>query len=221
MRLRKILLFCTILIFILVVSFLIFEIKLYPIVEKAALAESRNLATLTLNNAIYDVLTDERTGDGDYVRLERGDGGEIVSLTTDTMRINLVKSLISQEVEKRLGQGETTVYIPLGNITGIKLLSGRGPYIKVKTMPVRSVVTDIGAVFLESGINQTWHRVVLKVDADFGVMILSRTVECRVSDAVVLSDTVIVGKVPDSFTDINKIEDELLGDVVDFSASSN
>lgn len=219
MHLRKLLLFCVVLVLVLLVSFLIFELKLYPIVEKAALAESRNLATLTLNEAIYDVLTD--VGDGDYVRLEKGAGGEIVSLTTDTTRVNLVKSLISKEVEKRLGKGETTVYIPFGNITGIKLLSGRGPCIKVKTMPVRSVTTDIGAAFLESGINQTWHRVVLKVDADFGVMILSRTVDCRVSDAVVLSDTVIVGKVPEAFTDINKIEDELLGDVVDFSASVN
>ena len=219
MHLRKLLLFCVVLVLVLLVSFLIFELKLYPIVEKAALAESRNLATLTLNEAIYDVLTD--VGEGDYVRLEKGAGGEIVSLTTDTTRVNLVKSLISKEVEKRLGKGETTVYIPFGNITGIKLLSGRGPCIKVKTMPVRSVTTDIGAAFLESGINQTWHRVVLKVDADFGVMILSRTVDCRVSDAVVLSDTVIVGKVPDAFTDINKIEDELLGDVVDFSASVN
>jgi len=218
-HLRKLLLFCVVLVLVLLVSFLIFELKLYPIVEKAALAESRNLATLTLNEAIYDVLTD--VGDGDYVRLEKGAGGEIVSLTTDTTRVNLVKSLISKEVEKRLGKGETTVYIPFGNITGIKLLSGRGPCIKVKTMPVRSVTTDIGAAFLESGINQTWHRVVLKVDADFGVMILSRTVDCRVSDAVVLSDTVIVGKVPEAFTDINKIEDELLGDVVDFSASVN
>lgn len=221
MRYRRILLLFAVLIFILFVSFLIFELKLYPIVEKAALAESRNLATVTLNEAIYEVLTDERAGEGDYVRLERGENGEIVSLTTDTTRVNIVKSLISKEVEKRLGQGDVTVYIPFGNITGIKLLSGRGPCIKVKTMPVRSVVTDIGAAFLESGINQTWHRVVLKVDADFGIMVLSRTVECRVSDVVVLSDTVIVGKVPDAFTDINKIEDELLGDVVDFSASVN
>ena len=192
---RKILMLCVILISVLIFCFLIFELKLYPIIEKAALAESRNLATLTLNEAIYDVLTD--VGEGDYVRLEKGEGGEIVSLTTDTTRVNLVKSLISREVEKRLGREETEVSIPLGNITGIKLLSGHGPRIKVKTMPVRSVVTDIGSAFLESGINQTWHRVVLSVDADFGVMILSRSVECRVSDTVVLSDTVIVGKVPD------------------------
>lgn len=216
---RKLILFCAVFVLFLLVSFFIFELKLYPIIEKAAVVESRNLATLTLNEAIYDVLTD--VGEGDYVRLERGEGGEIVSLTTDTTRVNLVKSLISREVEKRLGGEETEISIPLGNVTGIKLLSGHGPRIRVKTMPVRSVVTDIGAAFLESGINQTWHRVVLKVDADFGVMILSRTVECRVSDSVVLSDTVIVGKVPDAFTDINKIEDELLGDVVDFSASLN
>ena len=33
-----------------------------------------------------------------------------------------------------------------------------------------------------------------------------------------LVDTVIVGRVPDSYTDIEKIDDETLGDIVDFKA---
>jgi sporulation protein YunB len=217
---RKLLFFLVIFAIVLVFSLFIFEIKLFPIIEKMAIAESRNYATLSINRAIYDVLSLEGV-QGDYVELERGEGGEIVSLTTDTYRVNLVKSLVSREVEKCMDAEGAELLIPLGNITGIKLLSGRGPKIKVKTSPVRSVVTDIGSVFAESGINQTWHRVLLHIDADFGVMVLSRSMECHVSDTVVLADTVIVGRVPDAYTDINKIEDELLGDVVDFSASSN
>lgn len=204
---------------VLIVSFLLFETKLFPITERIAVAEGRNLATVTVNQVIYDVLQENDAGG--LVTLERGSGGEIVSLIADTERINLIKSLVSSRVEERLSKGYGELSIPLGSLTGVKLLSGRGPDIRIKALPVRSVTTDIGAVFLEAGINQTWHRVVLNVSLDLDMMILLHTIDCHVSDTVVLTDTVIVGRVPDAYTDINKIEDELLGDVVDFSASSN
>ncbi len=201
------------------ILFLLFEMKLFPIIERLAIAEGRSFATVTVNSAIYDVLQENESGG--LVTLERGSDGEIVSLTADAERINLIKSLVSREVQARLSKGKKELSIPLGSLTGIKLLSGRGPDICIKALPVRSVVTDIGAVFLEAGINQTWHRVVLNVTLDLDMMVLSHAIDCHVTDTVVLTDTVIVGRVPDAYTDINKIEDELLGDVVDFSASSN
>ncbi|MBQ9975206.1 MAG: hypothetical protein IJP16_01760 [Clostridia bacterium] len=201
------------------ILFLLFEMKLFPIIERLAIAEGRSFATVTVNGAIYDVLQENESGG--LVTLERGSGGEIVSLSADTERINLIKSLVSREVQARLSDGKSELSIPLGSLTGIKLLSGRGPNICVKALPVRSVTTDIGAVFLEAGINQTWHRVVLNVTLELDMLVLSHAIDCHVSDTVVLTDTVIVGRVPDAYTDINKIEDELLGDVVDFSASSN
>ena len=216
---RRLVFICIILCLILTTAFLIFEIKLFPIIEKMAIAEGKNLATATLNESIYSVIRDN--GADDVVLLEYGDSGEIVSLTTDATRVNLIKSMISCDIESRLSDNPTKLKIPLGSLTGIKLLSGRGPDICIKALPVRSVTTDIGAVFLEAGINQTWHRVVLNVSLDLDMLVLSHAIDCHVSDTVVLTDTVIVGRVPDAYTDINKIEDELLGDVVDFSASSN
>jgi len=200
--------------------FVIFEFKLYPIVERAAVASGRRKATLAVNEAVLSVLSGEI--EGEFVILERGEDGSVVSLKSNAEKINLVKGLIVKEVEKSLSKaGDEEILIPVGSMTGVKMLSGRGPEIGVKTLPVRSVSVDVASVFLESGINQTWHRLLLQVEADFTVMVLSRKIDCRISDTIVLADTVIVGRVPDAYTDINKIEDELLGDVVDFSASSN
>lgn len=219
---RRVIIILSLTLLLLFGFFLVFEFTLYPLVERAALASSRRLATATVNEAVLEVLSSGALGGEEFIRLEKGEDGSVTSLTSNAEKINLVKALIVREVEKRLSDtGAGDVSIPIGNLTGIKLLSGRGPSLRVRLVPARSVRVDVVSVFLESGINQTWHRLLLKVEADFTVMVLSRRLDCRVSDTVVMSDTVIVGRVPDAYTDINKIEDELLGDVVDFSASSN
>jgi sporulation protein YunB len=135
--------------------------------------------------------------------------------------VGITRAIVSNIREGKIVQGEQRISIPLGNLTGLKLLSGKGPKIKVEVLPVRSVVAEVSSAFSESGINQSWHKIILNVKTNFGVMVLSRSISCNVSDSIVLADTVIVGNVPDAYTDINKIEDEELGDVVDFAASSN
>lgn len=198
---------------------LIFEIKLFPIIEKVAISKGQNRATVIINDAIREVM--DELGQEDFIVCEKNSDGSIAVLCADTYKINLVKSLVAKKIEGKIVQGEQRISIPLGNLTGLKLLSGKGPKIKVEVLPVRSVVAEVSSAFSESGINQSWHKIILNVKTNFGVMVLSRSISCNVSDSIVLADTVIVGKVPDAYTDINKIEDEELGDIVDFAASSN
>ena len=217
---KKILVVFTLLFVTAFFGFLYFELRLFPIVEKMSASLCRNYATRIINESVQEVML-TRVGEEEIVRFQKNDAGEIVSLSTDARRINLIKSYVSLEVEKRISKGKSTLEIPVGNLVGAKVFSGRGPRIKVKLTPVRSVVSDTASLFSESGINQTLHKVYLKVELDVGMMVLSRPLDCRVSDTVVICETVIVGKVPDAYTDINKIEDEVLGDIVDFSASAN
>ena len=201
--------------------FLYVELRLFPIVEKMSEALCRNYATRIINESVQEVMLTQVGEKDEIVHFQKNEAGEIVSLSTNTRQVNLIKSYVSLEVEKRIAEGKSVLQIPLGNILGMKTLSGRGPKIKVRLTPVRSVVSDISSLFSESGINQTWHKVFLKVELDVGMMVLSRPLDCRVSDTVVICENIIVGKVPDAYTDINKIEDEALGDIVDFSASAN
>jgi hypothetical protein len=50
------------------------------------------------------------------------------------------------------------------------------------------------------------------------IVILASTHTVETSDSIVIADTVIVGKVPDGYTAINKADNELIGDIVDFRA---
>ncbi len=218
---RKIFIILSVLIITVFFLFLYVEFKLFPIVEKMSYSLCRNYATRIINESVQEVMLVQVGEQDEIIRFQKNEAGEIVSLSTDARLVNLIKSYVSLEVERRISEGKSVLQIPLGNILGMKTLSGRGPKIKVRLTPVRSVVSDISSIFSESGINQTLHKVFLKVEMDVGMMVLSRSLDCRVSDTVVICETVIVGKVPDAYTDINKIEDEVLGDIVDFSASAN
>ena len=218
---KKFRFFSSLAIGVFLILFLILEFGLFPVVERLAITKSRNFATIVINEAVRDTLVSGEEFEKEFVHLSRDAEGNVVSLFTDTYLVNLLKSRVSVEIEKRLNGEDTVLSIPIGNLTGIKLFSGKGPNLKIRLTPARSITTDVVSTFLESGINQTWHRVFIQVEVDVGLILLSRSLDCRVSDSIVVSDSVIVGKVPDAYTDINKIEDELLGDVVDFSASAN
>ena len=53
--------------------------------------------------------------------------------------------------------------MPLGTITGIPMLSGVGPKITMKFTPVGAVLSDFDSEFVAAGINQTVHRVKLRL----------------------------------------------------------
>ena len=53
--------------------------------------------------------------------------------------------------------------------------------------------------FTDAGINQTLHRLLLELSAELRVLIPAGTVTARVYTDVTLAETLIVGRVPDSY----------------------
>ncbi len=191
--------------------------QLSPIVHTRAEQYSRSHATKIINSAVEEVLTN-----GDYsrlVELDTDNEGNIKSLTCDSSSVNGLKNRVSLRILELLSDADKrALKIPLGNLSGIYLLSGRGTELTVRLIPSDSILTHVESSFETVGINQTWHKVVMKITLRLGIIVLGEHSEIEISESIVLADTVIVGKVPSSYTDINKIDDETLGDVVDFRA---
>ena len=95
------------------------------------------------------------------------------------------------------------IEIPLGNLFGSKLFSGTGPYIPVKIMSVTSVNSSLENEFLSVGINQTMHKIYIDAIIDLSVMVPGYESVVSVSTTVLIAETVIVGKVPDTYIDFN------------------
>ena len=99
-----------------------------------------------------------------------------------------------------------TLDIPLGNLAGGMLLTGRGFPVRIKLVPIGDVSGEIYSEFSETGINQTLHRIYLRVRVSMNMIVASDTVRLELADDILVAETVIVGRVPDAYTAINRFE---------------
>ena len=84
----------------------------------------------------------------------------------------------------------------LGSFTGINLLAGRGPGVKIRISSVGNVETDVRSEFTSQGINQTLHRIYLQVKCEVIILTPFENLKKDITNQVLLAENVIVGKIP-------------------------
>ena len=70
-------------------------------------------------------------------------------------------------------------------------------------MSVTSVNSSLENEFISVGINQTMHKIYIDATIDLSVMVPGYESVVSVSTTVLIAETVIVGKVPDTYIDFN------------------
>jgi sporulation protein YunB len=192
-----------------VLAILALRAKIDPLTAQLAQAQVSNLASHTINQAVAQALKQDDIQYGDLINLERDTSGNITALTTNMLGMNRLKtgllSLLDGEEYDITGE---LLNIPLGNLSGIQLLSGRGPSIPVKVLAVSSTDAWFTGEFTEAGINQTLHRIMLTVTLDVLLLLPTGTVSQTVSTEVCVAETVLLGQVPDSYTYFNGFGNE-------------
>ena len=159
----------------------------------------RASTTIAVNDAVYYTLGDEMRYD-DLVTVIRGDNGDVLSFSANALKINKIArdtASISQSNLKNLSLNG--IPIPLGALTGIEAFAGLGPNIYFRIIPVSSVSCGFSSDFASVGINQTKHSIYLNVVADISIVMPSRTENFAVVTQILVGESVIVGKVPDTF----------------------
>ena len=189
--------------------------RLSAVVRQYAEARVRYIATLAMNEAISEAMVS-----GEYQNLisfEKNGDGDIQALKTDMVRINQMKAGIVKGITQNLANINTSsISVPLGNLLGSQLFSGRGPRIAVRLVPVGSVQALIVSAFSSAGINQTKHEIIVEAVATVSVIMLGRSVTCEVKTNVGMTDVILVGKVPDSYTYIDDTRDGLVEKINDY-----
>jgi sporulation protein YunB len=172
-----------------------------PLTEELALASISDIASNVINQAVQEQLEDESVSYSTLVQLERDSDGSITALTTNMQEMNRFKTGLLTRLDEDVTQIDPDeVSIPLGNLTGIQLLSGRGPSIPVKILSLSSSDAEFQGEFSDAGINQTLHRITLTVSLDLLILLPSGTVTDHVTTRVPVAETVLLGPVPESYT---------------------
>ncbi len=219
---KKIFIFFFAFVFLLFSLFTYIELKLSPMVKVMAVQRARALAEYTVSEAINAQLDKEGMDYSDLVTIEKDADGRVSALKTNIVKINRFKARLSVDILDRLSDGqENVVAIPLGTVINGDLFSGYGPDIKVRLTPVGSVTINIENAFATAGINQTRHQIILKVNAAVSVIMPFRNVSENIESSVCIAETVIVGAVPEAFTNVGASEDERnphTDDIMDYGA---
>ena len=169
-----------------------------------AVSDASDIVTVQTNNAIAALMAEGDFQNGDFVRFEKNAAGEVTAIHSNMAKINLLSTRILDRVVGATENRTLTVYIPAGNLTGVSLLMGRGPSVPVKIIMLTSSRVELGDSVITAGINQTKHQISLNVIVDIDILIPWGTESTQVVTEVMIADTLVVGKVPDTYLNVQK-----------------
>ena len=175
--------------------------QLRPIMDSMATARVSNVIHKAVAEAVSETIATGRYDYTDLIRLEKDDGGKITALTSNMIQFNQLQIDVSENVMKKVGSvSSSELSIPVGSLTGVALLAGRGPDVHIKVLSVGSPTAEFENRFTDAGINQTKHQILLNVDVNVQMLIPGYTRTITVSSTLSVAETVIVGSVPETYT---------------------
>ncbi len=164
-----------------------------------ALSDARDVITAKVNDAVLQTLS-EGEYDGDYfVTFQKDEDDAITAVSCNMAHINMLTSRVLEKVIGKTQENTITIGIPVGNLTGIPFLMGRGVKLPVKITVLSSSRAEFANSVVAAGINQTKHQIDLCVAVDMRLMLPWGSESDTVSTEILIADTVIVGKVPDTY----------------------
>ncbi|HCO62426.1 MAG TPA: sporulation protein YunB [Clostridiales bacterium] len=178
---------------------------LQPMIRTMAVSRATNLISVAISQAVDDCLSSTGAAYADFISLEKGEDGKVVSMTGNPQTTNHFKRLVVERLAQRLEElGPEELGIPIGSLTGSIWLNERGPRVRVRLRAVGDVVAVYQNSFTDAGVNQTQHRVTLHITACVYLLLPGEILPVTVEDTVPVVETVIVGEPPDTYLHLDK-----------------
>ena len=196
---RKVFFILTAAVAIVAAAVIILHVNVTRVLKSIAEANMRSITTVAVNDAIFYTLSDALRYE-DLVTVERDSAGNVVAITSDPLAINRIArdtAYMSQQNLQRMS--EDGVDVPLGAFFGIEAWAGFGPKVHMRIIPISNVECRFVSKFQEAGINQTKHSIYLEIVADISIIMPSGTSNFASLTEVLIAESVLVGKVPESF----------------------
>lgn len=177
------------------------DARLRPQIRSMAAVKASALAEQAVNDAVLSALSEKNYGS--LVTVEKNSEGQVTAVQTDVLKINMIKADISKKTASVLSGTKREIAIPIGSLTGLDILSGRGPSIKIKVSLSGFSESRVESTFTGEGINQTVHRLVLKVNSSVYISLPDSKETKNLTYEVCIAETVIVGYVPSFYANTN------------------
>lgn len=197
---KKIVAICVALIILLIViAGWVYWKSMTPTILDVAQTRLKSETTRAINDALNIAITDG-CAYSDFITIEKDANNEISLIYANSAKVNAIArqmALVSQTKISALTSFD--VDIPLGTLSGIPLLSEKGPKVNIEVSPVGTVNCTFTSTFESAGINQTLHRIYLNVESVVDLIIPSAHTQVQTVTPILLCESVIIGKVPQTF----------------------
>lgn len=200
--------------------FFLADLSFRPVVETVNAYECHEAVISIINDSVLAELEREDVDYSALVNLTTNSEGEVISLESNVMNINRLKTGIASRIEREIEKlSAVSIEIPIGTLVGIEFLHGRGFNVGMSVQPLGYATTSIISEFTEAGINQTLHRIIIQIDAEVDAIIPGYSTKVPVSTEIVAAETVIIGRVPEAYTHVVTSSEDLVGTLEDYGAT--
>ena len=182
----------------------VLDAQITPLIRTAVESQAQRLSVEAINQAVGEVLREHQVTYQNIMRIEKDDSGNIVSMDTDVVALNELKTEINLQIQEKLKSYEKQEFsIPIGTLLGSDIFRDRGPSVPLRCTLLSNVLCDFKNEFDSAGINQTRHAILLEVKTEIRAMIPGYESTMGVTTDFCVAETVIVGEVPEVYAGLN------------------
>lgn len=170
--------------------------------------KSNNIFQKTVNDAVLKACESNNYKFTDIVYSE----GRVITIDYNTKDINLFKAEVTDKIIDNINNKKCDFIIYLTDAFKNPFLLNKGPCFNVSCVPHSGINVECFSKFEDAGVNQTKNSIWFEIKTDvYASSAVFNTVN-TFKYSVAVSETVIVGEVPESYTNVS--EDDNTKDTV-------
>ena len=191
-------------------AIIFFGVRARPIVIENA----KERADAVISNAICDgvdeALDNDEFQSSKFINVAYDENGDVKTVSCNTVLMNNLMLCANNAVEKHIGENCSGVLrIRAGSLLGFASTQNVGPQLTYKYNLSTNVNSALKSEFTSCGINQTKHRIILKITVCTAILAKWRPDSFEVVCEFPVSETLIVGNVPAAVRSVDFADDTL------------
>ena len=95
----------------------------------------------------------------------------------------------------------------MGSVSGIRVLKNVEPKFEVELESAGNIKSNVRTEFTSVGINQTHHKIYLKIEARVGILTPFNSFGRDINTDVLISEAIIVGEVPETYYHLDGMDE--------------
>ncbi len=187
-------------------------------IKEKARVKANYVAISAINNAVDTILQNEAYAENSFFVIDKKQDGTIASVTLNSVTANRFKADFSQTVLEQITKyrKETILMSPFSSY-GYTYVPF-GIRVPVLVIPIEILSSDFVSELKSNGINQTLYKLSIKAKIAVKLLLPVGSESFDVTTTVPLVQTVIVGDVPDAYTNVEGAEDTGANTILDIAS---